>query len=75
MATEMNSALLDPANPRYRQITDRIPANRRGTGDDMKGACIFLASHASDYLGGIENPQDFIFLSDEVLGIFVLLTF
>lgn len=24
---------------------------------------------------GIENPQDFIFLSNEVLGIFVLLTF
>ncbi len=50
MATEMNSALLDPKNPRYQQITERIPANRWGTGDDMKGACIFLASHASDYL-------------------------
>lgn len=43
MATEMNSALLDPKNPRYQQITERIPANRWGTGDDMKGACIFLA--------------------------------
>lgn len=39
MATDMNAALLDPANPRYRQITDRIPARRWGTGDDMKGAC------------------------------------
>lgn len=58
MATEMNAALLDPANPRYQQITDRIPANRWGTGDDMKGACIFLASHASDYLGGAIIPVD-----------------
>ena len=58
MATEMNSALLDPENPRYQQITERIPANRWGTGDDMKGACIFLASHASDYLGGAIIPVD-----------------
>lgn len=58
MATEMNAALLDPANPRKKQITDRIPAGRWGTGDDMKGACIFLASHASDYLGGAVIPVD-----------------
>ena len=58
MATEMNAALLDPNNPRYQQITDRIPANRWGTGDDMKGPCIFLASHASDYLGGAIIPVD-----------------
>ncbi|MDD6616817.1 MAG: SDR family oxidoreductase [Lachnospiraceae bacterium] len=58
MATEMNTALLDPENPRYQQITNRIPAGRWGTGDDMKGACIFLASHASDYLGGAILPVD-----------------
>jgi 2-deoxy-D-gluconate 3-dehydrogenase len=58
MATEMNAALLDPANPRYRQITERIPAGRWGTGEDMKGTCIFLASHASDYLGGAVIPVD-----------------
>ncbi|MCI9120518.1 MAG: SDR family oxidoreductase [Oscillibacter sp.] len=58
MATEMNTALLDPKNPRYQQLTDRIPANRWGTGDDMKGACIFLSSHASDYLGGAIIPVD-----------------
>jgi 2-deoxy-D-gluconate 3-dehydrogenase len=52
MDTEMNTALTDPANPRYKEITDRIPAHRWGTGDDMKGACIFLASHASDYVNG-----------------------
>lgn len=58
METEMNVALLDPENPRFKQITDRIPAGRWGTGDDMKGTCIFLASHASDYLGGAIIPVD-----------------
>lgn len=59
MATEMNAALTRENNPeRYRQITDRIPAGRWGTGDDMKGTCIFLASHASDYLGGAIIPVD-----------------
>lgn len=58
MATEMNAALLDKSNPRYQQITDRIPAHRWGTGDDMKGAVIFLSSHASDYLGGAIIPVD-----------------
>lgn len=58
MATEMNAALLDKSNPRYQQITDRIPAHRWGNGDDMKGAVIFLSSHASDYLGGAIIPVD-----------------
>lgn len=58
MATEMNAALLDPENPRFQQISERIPAKRWGTGEDMKGACIFLASHASDYLGGAIIPVD-----------------
>ena len=58
MDTDMNAALLDPSNPRYQQITDRIPAHRWGTPEDMKGACIFLASHASDYLGGAVIPVD-----------------
>ena len=58
MATDMNEALLDENNPRYAQITGRIPAHRWGTGDDMKGPCIFLCSHASDYLGGAIIPVD-----------------
>ena len=60
MATEMNTALLDPANPRYKEITGRIPAHRWGgaKGEDMKGPCIFLASHASDYLNGAVIPVD-----------------
>ena len=58
MATKMNEALLDPENPRYQQITDRIPAKRWGTGEDMVGTCLFLSSKASDYLGGAIIPVD-----------------
>lgn len=58
MATEMNEALLDKSNPRYAQITERIPAHRWGDGNDMKGPCLFLCSHASDYLGGAIIPVD-----------------
>ena len=58
MATELNTALMDPENPRYQTITDRIPTHRWGTGDDMKGAVIFLASHASDYINGAVIPVD-----------------
>lgn len=58
MATQMNEALLDQNSPRYQQITERIPVGRWGTGEDMKGPCIFLASHASDFLGGAIIPVD-----------------
>ncbi len=63
MDTEMNVALTDPSNPgftkqRYEELTQRIPAHRWGTGRDMKGPCVFLASHASDYLGGAIIPVD-----------------
>lgn len=58
MATDMNTALLDPKNPRYKEITNRIPAKKWGTGDDMKGPVVFLASDASDYLNGAIIPVD-----------------
>jgi 2-deoxy-D-gluconate 3-dehydrogenase len=57
MATDMNEAIIKDKT-RYQQITDRIPANRWGTGDDMKGVAIFLASHASDYISGTIIPVD-----------------
>lgn len=37
---------------RMRTIMDRLPAGRLGTPEDMVGAAIFLASHASDYVHG-----------------------
>lgn len=58
MDTELNSALTDPANPRFKEITDRIPAGRWGDAEDMKGATVFLASAASDYVNGAIIPVD-----------------
>jgi 2-deoxy-D-gluconate 3-dehydrogenase len=37
---------------RYRQITERIPAERWGRTSDLAGAAVFLASAASDYVHG-----------------------
>lgn len=37
---------------RSRQINDRIPAGRWGNPDDLRGAIVFLASRASDYVHG-----------------------
>ena len=58
MDTDMNVALTNPENPRFKTIIDRIPAHRWGTGDDMKGVTVFLASGASDYLDGAVIPVD-----------------
>lgn len=58
MDTEMNSALTDLQNPRYAEITGRIPAGRWGLPEDMKGTAVFLASHASDYVNGAVIPVD-----------------
>lgn len=57
MATDLNTALLADS-VRKKQISDRIPAGRWGTGKDMKGITIFLASQASDYLCGAVIPVD-----------------
>ncbi|MDP4097284.1 2-dehydro-3-deoxy-D-gluconate 5-dehydrogenase KduD [Paenibacillus sp. P96] len=42
--------LQDP--DRTRSITERIPAGRWGTPEDLKGPAVFLASAASDYMNG-----------------------
>jgi 2-deoxy-D-gluconate 3-dehydrogenase len=51
IATDVTEALQkDPVrNP---AILSRIPAGRWGTPDDFKGAVVFLASRASDYVSG-----------------------
>ena len=51
MATNNTKALReDPV--RSKAILDRIPAARWGSPDDLKGAAVFLASSASDYVNG-----------------------
>lgn len=37
---------------RFEEITARIPAGRWGKPEDLKGAVVFLASEASDYVNG-----------------------
>jgi len=51
IATDVTTALrADPV--RSEQILVRIPAGRWGNPEDMKGAVVFLASAASDYVHG-----------------------
>jgi 2-deoxy-D-gluconate 3-dehydrogenase len=57
MATDNTAALRADSN-RSTSILDRIPAGRWGTPDDLKGAVVFLASPASDYMHGAIIPVD-----------------
>ncbi|MNG39781.1 2-dehydro-3-deoxy-D-gluconate 5-dehydrogenase [compost metagenome] len=50
--TTNNTAPILADEARYKSITDRIPAARWGTPDDLKGPVVFLASAASDYMNG-----------------------
>jgi 2-deoxy-D-gluconate 3-dehydrogenase len=47
-----NTEPLRTDTARYKAILHRIPAGRWGTPDDLKGAAVFLASPASDYVHG-----------------------
>jgi 2-dehydro-3-deoxy-D-gluconate 5-dehydrogenase len=51
MATEATAALRTD-DRRSAAILERIPAGRWGTADDLKGAVVFFASAASDYING-----------------------
>jgi len=57
MATD-NTAPLRADEKRANAILDRIPAGRWGTPDDLKGAVVFLASEASDYVNGYTLAVD-----------------
>ena len=47
-----NTAALQKDETRNRQILERIPAGRWGEPGDLRGAAVFLASRASDYVHG-----------------------
>jgi 2-dehydro-3-deoxy-D-gluconate 5-dehydrogenase len=51
MQTDNTKALREDPQ-RNKQITERIPAGRWGTAEDLGGAAVFLASKASDYVHG-----------------------
>jgi 2-deoxy-D-gluconate 3-dehydrogenase len=51
MQTDNTKALREDPQ-RNKQITERIPAGRWGTPEDVGGAAVFLASSASDYVHG-----------------------
>ena len=57
MATDNTAALRADPN-RSTSILDRIPAGRWGTPEDLRGAVVFLASSASDYMHGAIIPVD-----------------
>lgn len=57
MATD-NTAPLRADQNRAKAILERIPAGRWGTPDDLKGAVVFLASAASDYVNGYTLAVD-----------------
>ena len=53
-----NTAPLREDEERSASILSRIPAGRWGQNDDLKGAAVFLASKASDYVHGTIVPVD-----------------
>ena len=57
ISTDNTEALRGDAE-RSKSILSRIPAGRWGEAEDMKGATLFLASPASDYVNGIVLTVD-----------------
>jgi len=53
-----NTAALRADEKRNAEILARIPAGRWGTLEDLKGAAVFLASAASDYMQGYTIAVD-----------------
>lgn len=58
MATKLTADMKEKSPKLYEEITGRIPMGRWGTPDDLKGAVVFLASSASDYVSGTILPID-----------------
>ena len=56
--TQLNTHIWRDDPERSAAILARIPAGRWGEPSDLKGAAVFLASAASDYLHGVILPVD-----------------
>jgi 2-deoxy-D-gluconate 3-dehydrogenase len=56
--TKLNARIWRDDPGRSAEILARIPAGRWGDPDDLRGAVVFLASAASDYLHGAILPVD-----------------
>jgi 2-deoxy-D-gluconate 3-dehydrogenase len=56
--TQLNTHIWRDDPNRSEQILVRIPAGRWGEPSDLKGAVVFLAAPASDYLHGVVLPVD-----------------
>ena len=58
----MMEILKDKNSPMYKTIGEPllklIPLKRFGSGDDIKGTIVFLASYASDYISGAKIVVD-----------------
>ena len=52
IATPINESYREPDNPINEYILSRTPAGRWGIPEDLRGAAIFLASAASDFVNG-----------------------
>lgn len=57
MDTQLNTALINDKK-RTEEVFMRVPMKRWGTGEDLKGLTVFLASAASDYVTGTIIPVD-----------------
>ncbi len=62
MATKLTADMQEKNPAQYKEITDRIPKGRWGTGEDLCGLSVFLASGLSDYITGAVIPVDGGFL-------------
>ncbi|GAB4158360.1 MAG: 2-dehydro-3-deoxy-D-gluconate 5-dehydrogenase KduD [Winogradskyella sp.] len=57
MDTQLNAAIINDKK-RTDEVFMRVPMKRWGTGEDLKGLTVFLASAASDYVTGTIIPVD-----------------
>ena len=58
MVTKLTADMEEKNPAQYKEITNRIPMKRWGTGQDLGGLAVFLASSAADYITGAVIPVD-----------------